>query len=429
MQAVLLAAGESSRFFPFNNKHKCLVKIAGEPLVVHTVRAVKRAGITDIIFITGDHNDFKDVLGNGKKLGVKIRYVVQKEPTGAGDAVLLASGLISSDFFLINSNHVEFDELKKAIDEKRGTNKNAVLLARKSSGKHFGVLKVEEDRVLSIVEKPKSNRGLSNLRVIGVYFLNQEFIDILKNLKREHYSLEKALDIYARDGKVRFATIDTEILTLKYPWDLLAVKDYILKKIKRSISKKASISKSAQIQGDVVIEDGAQIAENSVIKGPAYIGKNSFIGSNTLIRNSSDIEENCTVGAYMEIRGSLILPDTKTHSGFIGDSVIGQNSRVGALFGSANVRLDRKNINVEVKGKRINSGLRSLGVMMGSNVIIGERVSTMPGVIIGNNVNIGPSTTVMKNIPENNIFYTKFKEIIQKNRPASPKITSRGGAA
>ena len=429
MQAVLLAAGESSRFFPFNNKHKCLVKIAGEPLVVHTVRAVKRAGITDIIFITGDHNDFKDVLGNGKKLGVKIRYVVQKEPTGAGDAVLLASGLISSDFFLINSNHVEFDELKKAIDEKRGTNKNAVLLARKSSGKHFGVLKVEEDRVLSIVEKPKSNRGLSNLRVIGVYFLNQEFIDILKNLKREHYSLEKALDIYARDGKVRFATIDTEILTLKYPWDLLAVKDYILKKIKRSISKKASISKSAQIQGDVVIEDGAQIAENSVIKGPAYIGKNSFIGSNTLIRNSSDIEENCTVGAYMEIRGSLILPDTKTHSGFIGDSVIGQNSRVGALFGSANVRLDRKNINVEVKGARINSSLRSLGVMMGSNVIIGERVSTMPGVIIGNNVNIGPSTTVMKNIPENNIFYTKFKEIIQKNRPASPKITSRGGAA
>ena len=131
----------------------------------------------------------------------------------------------------------------------------------------------------------------------------------------------------------------------------------------------------------------------------------------------------------MEIRGSLILPYAKTHSGFIGDSVIGQNSRVGALFGSANVRLDRKNINIEVKGKRINSGLRSLGVVMGSNVIIGERVSTMPGVIIGNNVNIGPSTTVMKNIPENSIFYTKFKEIIQKNKPASPKITSRGGTA
>jgi len=108
MQAVLLAAGQSSRFFPYNNKHKCLVKIAGESIAVHTVRAVKRSGITDIIFITGDHNDFKDVLGNGKKLGVKIRYVVQKEATGAGDALLLASDLINSDFFLINSKPVDF---------------------------------------------------------------------------------------------------------------------------------------------------------------------------------------------------------------------------------------------------------------------------------------------------------------------------------
>ena len=372
MQAVLLAAGQSSRFFPYNNKHKCLVKIAGESIAVHTVRAVKRSGITDIIFITGDHNDFKDVLGNGKKLGVKIRYVVQKEATGAGDALLLASDLINSDFFLINSNHAEFDELKKAIDQMRGTNKNAVLLAKIGTGTNFGVLKIEGNRVLSIVEKPKSNRGLSSLRVIGVYFLNQEFIDILKKVKREHYSLEKAIDIYARAGKVRFATTDSEILTLKYPWDLLAVKNYILAKIKRSISKKASISKSAQIQGNVVVEDGAQIAENSVIKGPVYIGKNSFIGSNTLIRNSSDIEDNCTIGAYMEIRGSLILPDAKTHSGFIGDSIIGQNSRIGALFGSANVRLDRENVSAQVKGAKINSGLRSLGVMVGKNERVGE---------------------------------------------------------
>src|SRR3989338_11445607 len=151
MQAVLLAAGESSRFFPLNLKHKCLVKIAGESLISHTVRAVKRAGITDITIVTGNNRNFQDVLGNGKKFGVKIRYVVQEKPTGAGDALLIASKFLTSDFFLINSNHVEFEDLKKAIDAKRKTNKDQILLGVPgSSDRKFGALKLNSDRVLEI---------------------------------------------------------------------------------------------------------------------------------------------------------------------------------------------------------------------------------------------------------------------------------------
>lgn len=418
MQAVLLGAGDSSRFSPYNNKHKCLVKIAGEPLVVRTVRAVKRAGITNIIFITGDNNDFREVLGNGKKLGVNIRYIVQKSPRGAGDALLLASSLLNSDFFLVNSNHAEFDVLKRIIDEKRKINKDVILLAKKSSSKQFGELSVVGDRVLRIVEKPKNGNGLSNLRVIGVYLLNQEFVDVLRKVKSEHYSLERALDIYAKQGKVRFAQTDTEILTLKYPWDLLHVKNFVLSRLKRSISKKAFISKTASIIGDVVIEEGAQIAENAVIKGPAYIGYNAYIGTNSLIRDGSDIEQGVIVGAYMEVKNSLIFEGSKTHSGFIGDSIIGGNTRIGAQFGTANVRLDRNNVKVEVKGEKTDSNLKSLGVMVGGSVVIGERVSTMPGVTIGDNVNVGPSTTVMQNVPSNVVYYTKFKEVIVENKPA-----------
>lgn len=418
MQVVILAAGQSSRFFPYNNKHKCLVKIAGEPLIVHTIRSVKRAGITNIIFVTGDNNDFRGVLGNGKKLGVNIKYVVQKEPSGAGQALLLAAGFIgSSDFFLVNSNHVEFDALKKIIDEKRKINRDVILLAKKSSGKHFGEISVEGDRVLQVIEKPKSNKGLSGFRIIGVYFLNQEFIEVLKKIKPEHYSLEKALNVYAKTGKVRLAEVDMEVLTLKYPWDTLGVKNFVLGKIRRNISKKATIAKSANIIGNVFIGEGAIVSENAVIKGPCYIGKNVFIGSNTLIRNNSDIEDRAKIGAYMEIKNALIGEGSSTHSGFAGDSLIGSNTKIGAIFGTANVRLDRENVKATVNSKKIDTNLRSLGTIVGDNVVVGERVSTMPGVIIGNNVVIGPSTTVMKNVPSDSTFYTKFSEVILKKKP------------
>ena len=419
MQAVILAGGASSRFHPLNRKPKSLIKIAGEPIIVHTVRSIKRAGINDVVLLTGPVNYFKDIVGNGKKYGVKITYSSIPTPTGMGDGLLCCAPFINSDFFLLHAHHAEFDELKRVIDQKRKVYNEAIIIGKESeTKKHYGALKIKGDQVLGIVEKPKNTRDLSNLRIIGVYLLNQEFVKILKNTKREHYSFEKALDKYAKLGKVRLAITKQEVITLKYPWDLLNIKNYILKKQQRRISKKASIAKSAQIDGNVVIEEGAKVLDNAVIKGPCYIGRNVFIGSNTLIRNESNIEEGSVIGAYMEVKNSLICENSKTHSGFIGDSIVGSNTRIGALFGTANVRLDRANIRALVKNEKIDSGLRSLGVVIGENVVIGERVSTMPGVIIGNNTKIGPSTTVMKNVESDATYYTKFKEFIErKNLP------------
>ncbi len=421
MQALLLSAGASSRFFPFNLKHKSLVKIAGEEIIVHTIRAIKRYGITDIVIAVSNKTDFQQVLQNGKKYGVKIRYIIYPEAEGAGETVLRAASLIDSDFFLVNSNNVGFDLLAAKIDTKRKTNSEIVLLGRESTGaSHLGILKTEGDRVIELVEKPVSTKGLPNLRVVGVYFLNQEFIKILKKEKKDHYSLESAINSFAKLGKVKYAVV-TEYFSLKYPWDLLSLKNYILGKLTRSISSKANISKHAIIEGNVVIESGATILENAVIKGPAYIGKDAFIGSNTLVREASDIEEGSVVGGYMEVKNSLIMSSSKTHSGHFEDSIMGENSRLGALFTSANVKLDRKNIESVVKGKKIDTNFRSLGAIIGSDVRIGVRVSTMPGVIIGNKVNIGPSTTVMKNIDSDTTYYTKFKEVVEKRKGSQVK--------
>lgn len=411
--AVFLAAGISSRFFPFNDKHKVLVKIAGEEIIVHTIKAAKKTGINNIIIVVPNEKDFQNALGDGSRYGVKITYVIQEKAEGMGDAVLLAAKHIKSSFFLVNSNHVEFEELKKDIDTKK-SDTGVVLLGRKSGGKHLGALKIEGDKVTEVVEKPSSSEGFSDLKVVGVYSLDLGFLDVLKGVKPEHYSFETALNEYAKMGMVKIVETEHEVLSLKYPWDLLNIKTYILSRLKKSISPKATISEHAIIEGDVVIEEGVTVLENATIKGPCYLGKDVYVGSNSLIRNGTSVEEGSVVGGYMEVKNSLIMSGSKTHSGHLEDSIVGKNSRIGALFTTANVRLDRGNITCLVKDEKVDTGLRELGAIVGSNAHIGARVSTMPGIIVGNNVNIGPSTTVMKNVDSDISYYTDFNEIIKK---------------
>ncbi|MEX2007181.1 MAG: hypothetical protein WD992_00195, partial [Candidatus Levyibacteriota bacterium] len=134
----------------------------------------------------------------------------------------------------------------------------------------------------------------------------------------------------------------------------------------------------------------------------------------SLIRDGSDLEEKVSVGAFTEIKNSLIMEGTSIHSGFIGDSIIGQHCKIGSGFTTANRKIDRGSIGVTVRGAKVDTGLTSFGVIMGNAVVIGVKVTTMPGVIIGNNSTIGPSTSVFKNVPDDVKYYTKFQETVEK---------------
>jgi|SRR3989344_2206052 len=417
MQAVILAAGRSSRFYPYNYfPHKSLIKILGKPIIVHTIESVRKTGIKDIILIVSEDLEIKKILGDGKNLGVSIQYVVQKEPTGGGNGLLLAEKLINGDFLLLNVSHVDFWEFKDLMLAKKTKNEKAVLLARRQDNlQKFGVLRVEEDMVKGLVEKPQKGKEPSDLRLIGIYLFSKDFFKTLRKTPNEHYGLEKAISRFSKIHPVKFAETEKEVPSLKYSWDLLGIKNYLFKNIKRSIGKNVKIAKSSEIIGNVVIQDGVEIMEGSRIKGPCFIGKNTIIGNNVVLRNNVDVGENCVIGANIEVKNSLIMKVTKVHSGFIGDSVIGENCRIGAQFSSANVRLDRKSIKVIVNEKEVESGLKFLGTMTGRNTKIGIKVSTMPGIVIGQNAVIGPSTVVLQNVPENSKYYTKFKETIIKN--------------
>lgn len=395
MQAVILAAGQSSRLRPYSDgRHKSFVSILGKPLIVHTVEAVKRAGITDIILVT----DNEDLARSIFKTEEDLSFVVQKEAQGMGDALLQAESLLADSFFVTSGYHVDADVLIAQLLSKKESGVSLLLKKRFDYWKH-GVVTVDEEKVLSVYEKPELTKEKEKICIVGCYLLSKDFIKTLKNTPKSHYHLETALNTYVKNNYVSYAMYDGDTVSLKYPWDLLGVKDYLLKKM----------SNQEQIIGDNV-----KIFEGAKILGPCFIGNNVTIGTNAIVRNNTVIEDNCVVGAQMEIKNSILMKGTTTHSGFIGDSVIGENCKIAAQFTTANVRLDRKNIKATVKEEIVDTGKRSLGVFMGNKVMVGINCSIMPGVIIGNNVVIGPSTTVKKNIGSNTRFYTKFHEIVEE---------------
>ena len=115
-QAVILAAGESSRFWPLNQRHKCLLKIMGRPLIWYTIESLKKAGVKDIIIVQGFRKEIEEGL---REYQPDIKYVIQPESKGMGDAILKAEGLIHGQFLVLDPYHFEIDDLLK-LKKKRG---------------------------------------------------------------------------------------------------------------------------------------------------------------------------------------------------------------------------------------------------------------------------------------------------------------------
>jgi len=419
MQAVILAAGESSRFWPFNSNHKSLFRIMGKPIILYTIEGLINAGINKITIVQGPSKDIKNTLNNYPKYNKYIKYVIQNDPKGMGDALVAAKELLTEQFLLILAERVDSEEIVKKLNFQIKTSKDAAILVGATTDETslFGILKLENNKVIDIVEKPKKGKEPSNVKALGIYALTPAFLDIYKETKRHQYDFEEALSIYIKKYEIKLMLWDQVSPSLKYPWHLFDIRNYLFGKyIKESTGKNAKISASAEIIGKVSIGDNVSIMEKAVIKGPCYIGDNVFVGNNAILRGRVNIESNCVIGANMEVKNSLILQNSTTHSGFIGDSIVGKDCRIAAKFCTGNVRLDRGTISTEVKREKIPTRHRYLGAFIGDGVDIGIKVSAMPGVIIGGNVTVGPSTVVMKNIPDNIKYYTKFHEVVIKKK-------------
>ena len=388
-QAIILAAGESSRFWPLNQKHKSLIKIMGEFLIQYTINGLRKAGIKDIIVVQGPKKDIEKELADKR-----IKYVVQKDPKGMGNALWQAKKFIKGPFVVLNAERVDIQEI---ISNFQFPISKSVLIGQKTKTPElFGMMRLRGNMVLEIIEKPKG-KAPSDIKVVGVYFLEQGFFKCYQKVNKRQYDFEDALSLYMKENEVMVHMLkksEEETPSLKYPWHLFSTVKYLFD---RNLEK-----------NEVRLGKNVKIFKGAVINGPCYIGDNCAVGNNAVVRDYTDLEDGAMVGALAEVARSIFQRNAHCHSGYFGDSIFGENCRAGAGTITANVRLDRGNIK--------NTGLTSLGVIVGENTHIGVNSSLMPGVLIGSNCVIGPGSVVFDNIEDNTVFYHKFASAIDRKQ-------------
>lgn len=423
MQAIIIAAGESSRFWPLNSQHKSQIKVLGRSLISWTVKSIAERNIKDIIVVSGPNNvsALKEELSPlCEELGVSFSFIIQEKPLGTGNAIYQAKNLIKGGFFVfwpykIIAGRIIDEVLKNFTLE----NMEIVLVSTKTENPgDYGMLKMEEGKVLSICENPEKEKTPSRLKTTGAYFFQKEFFDYYEKVSKHHpEDFIDAMNLYIKEKKAGNIIWEIDMPSLKYPWHALEIMKFAFngENFRNFIAPTAQIDPSTLITGPVNIGEKVVIGPNCSITGPCYIGDNCKIGADNVLRGPVDLERDVITGAFFEIKNCLIQEGTHFHSGYIGDSVIGKNCRFGAGFITANKRIDRKNILSKVKGEKKDTGIISFGFACGDNVKAGIHSGTMPGVLIGHNSLIGPGTIVFENVEEETTFYTEFKKIKKKD--------------
>lgn len=407
-QIVILAAGESSRFYPFNTTHKSFFSIAGKSILQMTIENIIKKLATEVIIVLNYESFEKDqkfieMFGFGEK----IKCVPQVKPLGQADSILSAKKYLRGNFFVINPQQINLPEYYKSfINSLNSENSIAVVgSCETSEPQKYGILEFKGDKITGVIEKPSKDTAPSNKRIVGIYLFNKNFLEELEKTPISYYSLEETLNRIASIGKLSTVDVDDYSPSIKYPWDIFSFKDEFLSSIKKHTSKTAKVAKTAILRGEVYIDDNATIYDFAIIDGPAYIGKKAVVGSFCQVRGGAILEEGAEIARYVDVKNSYIGSQTHIHSGFVGDSIIGKNVRIGAGFITANKRIDRSNIRVYVNNEKVDTLQNNIGVFIGDNAKLGINVSTMPGSIIGANMVIYPSQMVkgtLKKKGENN---------------------------
>jgi len=250
--------------------------------------------------------------------------------------------------------------------------------------------------VTSLEEKPSKPK--SKLINAGLYIFDEGVFDLIKKLSksaRMELEITDALKMLITEKQVGAYSSNKPWIDIGMPWHLLDANEIMLKQIKLTIDPKAVIEKNAVLKGDVHVGAGTLIRSGAYIEGPAYIGMDCKIGPNCFIRPYTSIQNRCCIGNAVEVKNSVIMPETHIgHLSYVGDSIIGYGCNWGAGTKVANLRFDDSEVKAEVKGHLEGSGRRKLGCIMGDNVKTGINVSILPGRSIYPNVYIRPASVV-----------------------------------
>ena len=206
-------------------------------------------------------------------------------------------------------------------------------------------------------------------------------------------------------------TIAKDLLeNLTYPWEALPkIADYIIE-----LGNKLDPEKYEKKGENIWIAKTAKVYPSAYIAGPAIIGEDAEIRHCAFIRGKVIVGNGAVVGNSTELKNVILFNKVQVpHYNYVGDSILGYKSHLGAGAITSNVKSDKKLVVVKGKEEQIETGIKKFGAMVGDNVEVGCGSVLNPGTVVGKNTNIYPLSSVRGVVPENSIYKNK-NEIVDK---------------
>lgn len=188
-----------------------------------------------------------------------------------------------------------------------------------------------------------------------------------------------------------------------YPWEALkGISEFIIE-----LGKKLNPDEYDNPSENVWVHKTAKIFPSAYLGAPCIIGAGTEVRHCAFIRGSALIGENCVVGNSVELKNVIIFDNVQTpHYNYVGDSILGYKSHMGAGSITSNVKSDKTNVVIKSNNKQIETGIKKIGAMLGDNVEVGCNSVLNPGTVIGRCSNIYPTSCVRGVVPENSIWKT-----------------------
>ena len=377
LQAVLLAAGRSTRTYPLTaTRPKPLIPLLGRPLLEHLLLQIEDT-VDEAILVVGYR---ADAIQNhlGSRFGsLPLRYLVQSEQRGTADALLKAAPLIEDRCLVLNGDDLYHRHDLQALTRHR----TAILVTPVPDPQNRAVVTIAGDRVVDIVEKPTAAPP-NSLASVGGYALEREWLNKLEEVSlssRGELELPDFIQMLARESVVRYHRIERHWLPLTYAWDVLRATLFLLEGEERALDF-GVVVRSPQ---ELVERRDIQLGAGTVIEGPVLIGSGVTIGSFCRVRGPAVIGEGCVIGDRVELDRSVLFRGAQiSNLANVSHSVLGEQVRIGPQAKLSAEPPSGQALEVELKGESVPARLDRLGLIAGDRAEVPAGSNVPPGTLL-----------------------------------------------
>ncbi len=303
MKGLILSGGSGTRLRPLTyTSAKQLIPVANQPVLFYGIAHLVEAGVTEIGIVVGDTAaEIEGAVDDGGRWGAHVTYIRQDAPRGLAHAVKISRSFLGDEpFIMYLGDNILRDGVKDFVDAFDAGNADAqILAARVPEPQRFGVIELDGDRVVRVVEKPADPP--SDLALVGVYLFDHHVFDAIDTLvpsARGELEITEAIQRLIDDDRtVHWQEVRGWWKDTGHVDDLLEANRVVLCTLEQRID--GEVDTATRIDGEVVIGAGTTVTA-SVIRGPSVIGRNCRLENAYIGPYTSLADGVCVIAAELE---------------------------------------------------------------------------------------------------------------------------------